>query len=49
MSSSADEREAYEPEVAEAFGGNILSLMWFDKQRGIGIDRRYGAFGGDDK
>lgn len=37
-SSSAEEREAREDEGLGDFGGNIFSLMWFDKQRGTGME-----------
>lgn len=37
-SSSAEDREAREDEGLGDFGGNIFSLMWFDKQRGTGME-----------
>jgi hypothetical protein len=45
MSSSAEDKEVYEVDV-DCEGEKILSLIWLDRHRGVGIERRYGAFGG---
>lgn len=46
ISSSAEERDANELEVVEGAGGNIRSLIWLERHRGVGMERRYGALGG---